>query len=81
MTPSFHSYESRPVTRTAYEVAEGDRIEKVGEATYVIAVDGNAVQFKAYEPILPGDYIVYLTDDDIYHCSRAVFHERNVVED
>jgi hypothetical protein len=39
------------------------------------------VGFKAYEQPVAGDYIVWLKADDIYHCSRDVFHERNLVED
>jgi len=78
---SFREYQSKPITRLAYEVKFGDHIEKVGEATYRIRVDGEPVQFKAYEPVKPGDYIVYLNDEDIYHCSAQVFAARNVVED
>ena len=78
---SFREYQSKPITRLAYRVTDGDTIEKVGEAAYRIHVDGEPVHFKAYEPVKPGDYIVYLNDEDIYHCSAQVFAARNVVED
>lgn len=75
----FKEYESKPITRLAYEVPFGQHIEKTGEATFRIAVEGKDIEFKAYEPVKAGDYIVYLNDNDVYHCSRTVFHERNIV--
>lgn len=78
--PGFEAYQGKPVIRHAYRVVPGDVIESVGEATYRIQIAGQAVEFKAYEPVSTGDYIVHLSDDDIYHCRANVFHERNVVE-
>lgn len=75
----FREYESRPITRTAYQVRSDDHIQGLGEGQYMVLVDGKPVYFKAYETIFPGDFIVYLADDDIYHCREAVFRERNVV--
>ena len=76
----FKKYESKPVTRTAYQVKENDRIQGVGECQFIINIDGKDVSFKAYETVEPGDFIVYLTDDDVYHCREAVFRERNYVD-
>lgn len=78
---SFKDYQSKPVTRRAYEI-KGDDVLWTSESpsTWRIQVDGELISFKAYEDPQPGDYIVYLTESDIYHCSRPVFHERNVVE-
>lgn len=80
---SFKEYQSKPIKRLAYRIREDDagRITKVGEATYQLHVDGKPVDFQAYEPVNPGDYIVYLNDSDIYHCNAKVFAERNVTDD
>ena len=78
---AFKEYQSRPVTRLAHEVKFGENIEKTGEATYLITIEGEPVEFKAYEEVRAGDYVVYLKGSDIYHCRRDVFHERNVVEE
>jgi len=77
-------YQSRPVTRRAHKITELDTVSKVPgvEATYVLeAEDQLKLIFKAYEPCAVGDYIVYLTAEDIYHCSAKVFAERNIVPD
>lgn len=73
---NFKDYQSKPVVRSAHEVSDEDSIVKVGEATYQI---NEELIFKAYEPVVPGDFIVYLTAEDVYHCSRSVFLERNIV--
>lgn len=77
----FKEYESKPVLRKAYEVTDDDFIGKVDESTSELVLDGEAsgLKFKHYEPVKTGDFIVYLNDEDIYHCSRDVFLERNVV--
>ena len=81
MQSSWKDYESRPVTRVAYEIKDGGEVIPANEeATYVIHIDGKAVKFKAYEAPKAGDYVVRLTEDDTYHCRLDVFHERNVVE-
>lgn len=77
----FNDYQSRPVTRRAHEITESDEIlKRDAESTSAIEVDGKVVEFKHYEPVWSGDFIVYLNDDDIYHCNRDVFLERNIVE-
>lgn len=79
----FKEYQSRAVTRKAYCVKKFDKITKARKetATFILRTEGELpVRFKAYEEIKPGDYIVYLTEDDIYHCSAEVFIERNIVE-
>lgn len=78
---TFQRYQSRPITRLAHEIAEDQEIRDVGGNTFVTLVDGQDLVFKAYQEPLPGDFIVYLNQDDIYHCSREVFLERNIVEE
>jgi len=60
----------------AHQVTAEDVVVSVGEATSTI----NGITFKHYEPVLVGDWIVKLTVEDTYHCSDAVFRERNIVE-
>lgn len=81
----FKDYQSKPVTRRAYQIEEGDVITKEeGESSFSIIVAGKTkddrVFFKAHEQVKVGDYIVYLTDSDIYHCFAVVFAERNVLD-
>lgn len=77
----FNRYQGKAVERLAHEVSDSDRIQRCQtESTSMIDIDGGAVYFKHYEPVKPGDFIVYLKDDDIYHCSREVFLNRNHIE-
>ena len=80
MLQGFKEYQSKPITRQAYQITSQDQIQGLGECSYVIRIHGKDVFFKAYETIFPGDYIVYLADDDVYHCRQAVFRERNIVD-
>lgn len=73
----FKTYQSKPIQRFAYEVKSKDQIHAISETEYVINVEGEVIQFKAHETIFPGDYVVFLSDNDCYHCRQAVFKERN----
>lgn len=78
----FKEYQSKAITRLAYQVEEGDTISGVFglQSTSVLTTPNqDSVRFKHYEPVKVGDYIVYLTEDDIYHCTEQVFLERNHV--
>ena len=75
----FKPYEAKPITRMAYEVQLGDHIDRLDDSTSEIFTQWGGCVFKHYEPVKPGDYIVRLTETDTYHCTRAVFHERNIV--
>ena len=77
---SFKEYQSKPIVRLAYEVLDSDSINvEEKESTSSLVIDGEKVFFKHYEPVSAGDFIVYLNDEDIYHCSRVVFEERNII--
>ena len=78
---TFQRYQSRPITRLAYEIQEEDHVQALPDSTYHTVVDGQDVFFKGYETPMPGDYIVRLSDEDTYHCRRDVFIERNIVEE
>ena len=78
----FKEYASKPIIRRAHKIVAEDVITKLAEeATY--RIDSKCAQvdvkFKAYEEVKAGDYIVYLDDTDIYHCSENVFRERNII--
>lgn len=77
----FKEYQSKPITRLAMQITLEHNLKyspSTSEAS-VKTPDGELV-FKCYEKPQLGDYVCYLNDEDIYHCSRKVFHERNIVE-
>ena len=75
----FIKYEGKPVFRSAYRVKPSDKVEPVIGKDSTSTVLG--VEFKHFEPVIAGDYVVRLTEDDTYHCSKAVFEDRNYVGD
>jgi hypothetical protein len=81
----FKPYESKPVTRMAFQIRDIHVVKKSKseESSYFINQLGdivsNSIKFKAYEEPKVGDWIVRLTDTDTYHCTDEVFRERNVV--
>jgi hypothetical protein len=79
----FKPYEAKPVTRCAFQLTNKMEWAKIEEATYMVMESGEHTQalirFKAYEEPKVGDWIVRLTQEDTYHCTDAVFRERNVV--
>ncbi len=77
---SFKEYESRPITRKAHQITVEDQIRKLREESmYAIGQGDSTVKFKAHQRVSEGDYVVYLNDKDIYHCTKEVFEERNIV--
>jgi hypothetical protein len=74
----FKQYHSKPITRSAHLVTEDDVIVKLDESTSSL---NGEVNFKHYEEVKVGDYIVYLNEEDIYHCNAKVFAERNIVDE
>lgn len=84
----FVPYESKPVTRMAFQITESHVIIKpknVEGSQYTIGhinlegVITKPISFKAYETPKVGDWVVRLTDTDTYHVTDAVFRERNIV--
>jgi hypothetical protein len=79
----FKPYESKPVTRMAFQLTENHAWAKIEAATYMVAEDTlnttNIIRFKAYQEPQIGDWIVRLTSEDTYHCTDIVFRERNIV--
>lgn len=77
----FNRYQGKAIERLAHEVTTLDVIQSTNkESTSVIDLDGEEVEFKHYEQVNVGDFILYIDDDDIYHCSRKVFLDRNHIK-
>jgi hypothetical protein len=84
----FKPYEAKPVTRMAFQITPEHIITRNPdkEASYHIvqihsedSVVTSVIEFKAYEEPKVGDWVVRLTPEDTYHCTDAVFMERNIV--
>jgi len=79
----FKPYEAKPITRMAFQLTTDHFWGNVCEATYIVSENTehttNIIKFKAYEEPKIGDWVVRLTDTDTYHCTDAVFRERNIV--
>jgi hypothetical protein len=85
----FIPYESKPITRMAFQITKNHVIIKpkapdgciysigyIGLGNNVVT---KPIEFKAYEHPVVGDWIVRLTAEDTYHCTDAVFRDRNTV--
>lgn len=79
----FKNYQSKSILREAHQVEASDIITPVEgkESTSLLTATDSQLQFKHYEPVSVGDFIVFLSDDDVYHCTKEVFEERNHVGD
>jgi hypothetical protein len=79
----FKEYKSKEIIRKAYEIKPEDVIRQgLGDAVIwrVLSKEhGETVEFVAHQEVVAGDFIVFLNDEDVYHCSREVFFERNIV--
>ncbi len=88
----FKPYKAKPVTRMAFQITEEHTITKnpekessyhIAQLRQVVAIPDdfiNPIEFKAYEEPKVGDWVVRLTESDTYHCTDAVFRERNIVD-
>ena len=78
---AFKRYHSKPIVRLAYQIKEKDLIYTDNDESddHFIDFNGERLTFVAHQEVKAGDYIVYLNESDIYHCSKQVFEERNEV--
>jgi len=82
----FKRYQSKPIVRLAYQIQPDDEIHEDKHDCYCTVkvtkgqVNGTQINFVAHEPVNVGDYVVYLNEDDIYHCNAEVFAQRNIIE-
>lgn len=77
----FKAHQTKPTKRLAYQIKASDNIRSINRNTYSIILANELIRFKAHETIFPGDFIIALDDDDIYHCREDVFKERYITED
>ena len=80
----FKNYQSKPITRKAAVITHKNLIKKsknsVGKRYALELEDGTIVPFAVHQTPVVGDYVVYLNDNDVYHCTKEVFEDRNIVE-
>lgn len=80
----FHQYEGKPVTRTAYQLTKRDLVTLTWDMDSnkaTIQIEGELIKFAFHcrpDEIKAGDYVVFLNENDTYHCSEEVFNERNI---
>lgn len=81
----FTRYLGKPITRDAYQLNDIDLAlmscdPETKRAT--LDIEGVPIAFAYHcEPseIKAGDYVVFLNEQDTYHCSQEVFEDRNEV--
>lgn len=76
MLLNFKDYQSKPIIRKAHEITDKDELLFNAELSQ-LTINGETVA--CFQEPKIGDYIVFLNDTDIYHCSKSVFEDRNVV--
>ena len=79
----FKEYQSKPITRKAYQLKVTDSIHTVLERDgmtdqYSIGKGGQV--FKSHEIPHAGGWVIYHNRYDVYYCSDKVFRERNIVD-
>ncbi|MGR5294748.1 Gp49 family protein [Vibrio mediterranei] len=84
----FELFESKPIMREAYQLTKRDIVTMTWEMDNsstankaIIQVEGQKIAFAFHcypTEIKPGDYVVFINDEDTYHCSEEVFNERNI---
>jgi len=76
----FKEYQSKPVVRLAYQIKPTDNVVQCGYAgDYKVLISDKWELFRTHQVVESGDWVVYLNENDVYHCSDQVFRERNVV--
>ncbi|MGL5906204.1 MAG: hypothetical protein ACRCZA_05700 [Shewanella sp.] len=77
----FNEYQSKPIIRRAYQIKSAAEIVPTAvETRSILRVEGHKdLWFCHYEPVAVNDWIVYLNESDVYHCTDKVFRERNIV--
>ncbi|WJT09275.1 Gp49 family protein [Vibrio harveyi] len=81
----FSLYESKPIVREAHQLTERDlnAMIIIGDGKKAsIKIEGKIIEFAFHcsmNDIKAGDYVVFINDEDTYHCSEEIFKERNKV--
>lgn len=81
MRNHFKKYQSKPIERLSYQIEEHDTFRQIENDKWELMIRGGPrIFFKAHEQVFHGDWVIYLTETDTYHCADNVFRERNIVE-
>ena len=78
----FKDYQSRPIIRRACEITPDLTLTywpDKSEAMISNKHSDEKLVFACHEEPFHGDFVIYLTETDIYHCKRSVFEERNII--
>ncbi len=83
MKAGFKAYQSKPIERIAHQLTEKEvaKLCCTGDRASVM-VEGEPLIFAyhcAPSEIVAGDWVVFLNEEDTYHCTDGVFRERNHV--
>lgn len=87
MATIFKDYTSKPIIRKAAVLTDTNLIDRGKDVTgpryalIICEVTSAALNFVAHQPPVVGDYVVYLDATDVYHCSKEVFTDSNIVGD
>ena len=79
----FKNYFSKPTIRRAHQVVAADKIIVLNKDSTSMLQFNNLeeeIEFKHYEPVKVGDYVVFLNSEDVYHCNAKVFADRNILD-
>ncbi len=84
----FKLFDAKPIQREAYQLTEQDitaisfdRDADSDSNRACIFVGLSPISFAFHckpEEIKAGDYVVFINENDTYHCSEEVFNERNI---
>ncbi len=72
----FEIFESKPVVRRAVEITESDEIAPIDNIRAVFIRGNQRIEYTRAAEEADGDFIIKESDDDIYHCPRAVFEQK-----
>ncbi len=80
----FKEYLSKPITRSAHQITKEDTFTLIRGNLYELKCpmeDGytHVARFAAHEIPVVNDWVIYIDQTDVYHCTDKVFRERNIV--
>ncbi|CAK2315975.1 hypothetical protein [Vibrio atlanticus] len=76
----FHPYLTTDSVHYAAEITQDMQIKKIGKRTSILNFMGlKSLRFNhAIKPQI-GDFIIYITADDVYHCPKEDFLEHHTL--
>lgn len=75
---SVRNFRTKPVERQAYEIQPLDTIDQSlrhleGICRVIPSAGGPPIVFSISTAPIPGDFVIFESEHDIYHCNRNVF--------